>query len=166
MIHKARKTALRLHNNQYRKSGHLPYFSHLENVANIVAEYTIDQELIAAAYLHDTIEDTPYTAKDLKQGFGERVASIVQAVTKDKSNHTAYLTQIDNQDAALIAGADKLDNSKDLQKVVDWSVFNFAPAEKVAQYTVVSYMVRKYYPDLADQIRQALSLVKPKINHP
>lgn len=166
ILTKAKQTAQRLHILQKRKSGGLPYFTHLDNVARITAQYTSDPELIAAAYLHDTIEDTPYTPEELKQAFGERVASIVLAVTKTNAGHEGYLASVNTPEALLIAGSDKLDNSTDLLKVADWSVFQFSPAEKIRQYREVAQKVRTSWPELADRIEEKLSLVDKNINNP
>lgn len=156
MIHKARLTAQQLHSKQIRKSGGLPYFSHLDNVARLVSQFTTDQDIIAAAYLHDTIEDTSTTYNDLKNQFNTRVAKLVQSVSKTSHNPDQYLTNIDNPDSALIAGCDKVDNSKDLNSVTDWSVFNYSKTDKIAQYKKVSQVVRKYHPAIADMIDKNL----------
>lgn len=166
IITKAQQTAQRLHKDQKRKSGGLPYFTHLQAVAKITSQYTSDPEIIAAAYLHDAIEDTAYTIKEVIENFGERVASLVFSVSKDESGFAGYMSKINNKDSLLIAGADKLANSTDLVGVTDWSVFNFSPKEKVKHYREVNVLVRKYWPDLADRIDKKLSLVDHHINNP
>jgi (p)ppGpp synthase/HD superfamily hydrolase len=64
-----------------------PYVNHLAEVASILAKVTNggDAELIAAAWLHDTIEDTDTTEKELAQQFGARVAGLVAEVTDNMS---------------------------------------------------------------------------------
>lgn len=159
IINKARQKAQELHKHQVRKSGGLPYFTHLENVAKITAQYTSKPELIAAAYLHDTIEDTPYTPSDLERDFGSRITQVVLSVTKKTNSNTEYLNKINNKETALIAGADKLDNSIGLTTVVDWNVFNFSPKVKISSYKEVAKKVSHYYPELARRIEQQLNSI-------
>ncbi|MFW9801147.1 MAG: HD domain-containing protein [Candidatus Thorarchaeota archaeon] len=61
-----------------------PFWCHLEDVANTLDSYNLATgELLCAAWLHDTIEDTPTTYQDLKQLFGEEIAELVWAVTDE-----------------------------------------------------------------------------------
>jgi guanosine-3',5'-bis(diphosphate) 3'-pyrophosphohydrolase len=69
------------HMTQFRKSGE-PYITHPLTVASILAELKFDVNTLCAAVLHDTIEDTDVTEKDLTKRFGKTVAYLVQAVTK------------------------------------------------------------------------------------
>ena len=69
------------HGNQCRKSGE-PYIIHPLGVAYILAELEMDEETICAALLHDIVEDTPITNKDLANQFGKSVAEMVAGVTK------------------------------------------------------------------------------------
>ncbi|MBO0807374.1 MAG: bifunctional (p)ppGpp synthetase/guanosine-3',5'-bis(diphosphate) 3'-pyrophosphohydrolase [Actinobacteria bacterium] len=81
LIERAYATAARCHVGQQRKSGD-PFITHPLAVATILAELGLDHETICAALLHDTVEDTPYTPAQLRQDFGEDVASLVDGVTK------------------------------------------------------------------------------------
>src|SRR6185312_918479 len=67
--------------------GNEPYINHLAEVANLLSAATdgADAELVAAGWLHDTIEDTGTTRAELAQGFSERVASLVVECTDDMS---------------------------------------------------------------------------------
>lgn len=69
------------HGEQKRKYTGEPYIHHPMEVANIVMGVTQDREVIAAAYLHDVIEDTHFGYTDLLIRFGSRVAKLVQEVT-------------------------------------------------------------------------------------
>ncbi len=80
-ICKACELAQQAHYGQYRASGE-PYFQHSLSVANILADLKLDYETIAAAVLHDVLEDTPVTYQDLIDEFGENVARLVDGVTK------------------------------------------------------------------------------------
>lgn len=80
-IRRACELAQQAHQGQMRASGE-PYFQHVLSVANILAELRLDYETIAAAVLHDIIEDTPVTLEELEREFGEIVAKLVDGVTK------------------------------------------------------------------------------------
>ncbi len=80
-ICKACELAQQAHYGQYRASGE-PYFQHSLSVANILADLKLDHETIAAAILHDVLEDTPVVYQDLVEEFGENVAKLVDGVTK------------------------------------------------------------------------------------
>lgn len=69
------------HGNQLRKSGEL-FFSHPLEVANILASLEMDCESVAAGLLHDVIEDTEHSQREIKEKFGEEVAMLVEGVTK------------------------------------------------------------------------------------
>ena len=80
-INRAFQYAYDGHNGQNRKSGE-PYITHPLHVALYLCELNFDKETIAAALLHDLIEDTDVSYEDLKKEFGEEVADIVDGVTK------------------------------------------------------------------------------------
>ncbi|MBC2681643.1 RelA/SpoT family protein [Corynebacterium anserum] len=81
ILDRAYATAERLHEGVFRKSGE-PYITHPLAVATIAAEIGMDTTTLAAALLHDTVEDTDYTLEDLTRDFGEEVAVLVDGVTK------------------------------------------------------------------------------------
>lgn len=81
IIVKAYEYANRAHQGQVRQSGDA-YISHPLEVANILADLNMDNVTIAAAMLHDVIEDTVYSYDDVKSEFGEEVAMLVDGVTK------------------------------------------------------------------------------------
>ena len=78
---KAYDFAKAAHANQKRASGE-PYFIHPCAVAEILVELGLDPATIAGALLHDVIEDTPFTAEDIRREFGEEVLTLVSGVTK------------------------------------------------------------------------------------
>ena len=84
MISKAMEFATKAHEGTYRKGTHVPYIVHPLEACQIVAEMTSDPEMIAAAALHDVVEDTPYTLDDIKSVFGERVAQLVANESENK----------------------------------------------------------------------------------
>ncbi len=78
---KAYHTAEEAHAKQTRKSGE-PYFEHCYQVALLLSEWNMDPVTIAAGFLHDAIEDTPYTKEALTEEFGLEVYQLVEGVTK------------------------------------------------------------------------------------
>lgn len=84
MIEKAYQKAESAHAGQIRKSGE-PYFSHCVAVAHILAEMKLDAEAIAAALMHDLVEDTNISVEELRNEFGKNVAQIVDGVSKLKN---------------------------------------------------------------------------------
>ena len=80
-IIKAYEIALRLHEGQFRKSGE-PYIIHPIAVAKILAGFGMDNETVIAGLLHDVVEDTAYTREELVNDFDEKIAALVDGVTK------------------------------------------------------------------------------------
>jgi GTP diphosphokinase / guanosine-3',5'-bis(diphosphate) 3'-diphosphatase len=81
LIERAYEAAARMHAGQSRNSGD-PYITHPLAVATILAELGMPHEVISAALLHDTVEDTAYTIDQLREDFGDDIASLVDGVTK------------------------------------------------------------------------------------
>ena len=81
LVKLAYKVANKAHSGQFRKSGE-PYIHHPLSVALILADLKLDYFCIVAAILHDCIEDTSVTKKDVQAQFGEQVAHIVEGVSK------------------------------------------------------------------------------------
>ena len=81
MLLKAYDYAKEAHANQKRASGE-PYFIHPCAVALILMELGLDAPTVAAALLHDVIEDTPVTEEDIKREFGDEILELVSGVTK------------------------------------------------------------------------------------
>jgi guanosine-3',5'-bis(diphosphate) 3'-pyrophosphohydrolase len=124
LILKAADFAAYKHRNQKRKDEEkTPYINHPIAVAKIISEIgnIEDPEILAAALLHDTIEDTKTTPEELIDNFGERVCHLVQEVTDEKSlpKLERKQRQIDHakeisKDAALIKLGDKISNVTDI----------------------------------------------------
>ena len=116
------------HSPQRRKSGE-PYIIHPVNVARIVAEeLELGVDPVIAAFLHDVVEDTPYTIEDIKERFGDEVAFLVGVVTKEKKDKYVQSKQVDNfrqilasmqydVRALLIKLADRLHNMRTLSSM-------------------------------------------------
>ena len=84
LLERAILTAVAAHSGTTRKGGRVPYILHPLEVAAICATMTDDLEILAAAVLHDVVEDTPYTITELEEAFGPRVAELVAAETENK----------------------------------------------------------------------------------
>jgi len=81
LVRRAYDEAARAHAGQFRKSGE-PYITHPLAVAHVLAGYGLDAETVAAALLHDTVEDTDVTLDQVEQQFGVTVAALIDGVTK------------------------------------------------------------------------------------
>ena len=81
VVEKAFEQAKNAHEGQLRKSGD-PYITHPVAVAEILAELGLDPNTLAAALLHDTVEDTSYSSDQLRTQFGEEISNLVDGVTK------------------------------------------------------------------------------------
>jgi hypothetical protein len=109
-----------------RKYSGQAYAVHLDQVAKIVSSITDDQEMIAAAWLHDTVEDTPATFNDIEREFGDSVAQLVRELTdisKPGDGNRSARKAIDRQhlEQASARGqtiklADLIDNCKDITR--------------------------------------------------
>ncbi len=122
MVLKAKKFAHEKHKNQKRKDGVTPYSDHLEGVVNRLKNLGIvDKDVLCAAWLHDTIEDTDVTFDQINEMYGREVAVIVLSLTKDqgipkKDRETQYTNQLKDGSfqAKIIKLCDISANLKDL----------------------------------------------------
>lgn len=124
LVKRASEFAQKAHVDQKRKYTNEPYFNHLKAVAEAVADATNDPEVIAAAYLHDTLEDTDTSFTTLVAEFGPRVANLVLELTDvftpkafpnlnrkaRKAKETERLAKI-SKEAKLIKTFDLMDNT-------------------------------------------------------
>lgn len=142
-LDKAIEFAVKAHANSERRGKGFPYVIHPLEAMSIVASMTPDQELLAAAALHDTVEDTGVTVADLRREFGDRVAALVEAesdvfvegLSEEASWHDRKKAAIDRLAAApyeakMVAMGDKLSNMRaiwrDYQEKGDelWKIFH------------------------------------------
>ena len=124
LIIKAATFAADKHRNQRRKgAGNMPYINHPLGVANYITSLggVTDANIICAALLHDTVEDTDTTYDELVHEFGPKIASIVAEVTDDKSLPKVERKKLQvmnaphkSYEAKVIKLADKLHNLTDL----------------------------------------------------
>ncbi len=130
LVKKARLFATELHQriDQRRKYSNQPYDVHLKAVADIMIGISADQEMIAAAWLHDTVEDTPATIEDIDREFGSHVAGLVEQLTdvsKPGDGNRAARKMLDVRHSARatvrakpIKLADQTDNAADISRHV------------------------------------------------
>lgn len=128
LVRDAYELAAEAHKEQKRKTGE-PYIIHPIAVARIVAEeLELGANPVMAAFLHDVVEDTPYTIEDIRERFGEDVAFLVGVVTKQKKEKYDKSKQVDNYRqilasvqydvrAILVKLADRLHNMRTLSSM-------------------------------------------------
>jgi len=185
LIRKAFDIALDAHKDQRRKTGE-PYIYHPIAVAKIVAEEIgLGATSIACALLHDVIEDSEYTYEDLKKMFGEKIANIVNGLTKISiMNHQNISIQSENyrkllltlsEDfrVILIKIADRLHNMRTLEsmapdkqkKIASETVYIYAPlAHRLGLYNIKSELedlsLKYNNPDIFNEITEKLEIAK------
>ncbi|MDQ2676789.1 MAG: HD domain-containing protein [Actinomycetota bacterium] len=112
------------HDGQERKGDGSPYIRHPVELARLLqAEGHDDQELLAAAFLHDVVEDTDTTLDEIEEAFGSDVRELVEAMTEDKDiepyerrkEHHRDQVEASGSRAVLIYAADKVANLRDLR---------------------------------------------------
>src|SRR5579863_3648761 len=136
LLNRAYVFAMKAHGSQTRASGD-PYFSHPLEVAAILTELKVDDATIAAAMLHDTIEDTAVTRDEVDKAFGEEIGGLVDGLTKlgKLDVVTKHAEQAENFRKLLLAVAD--DARVLLVKLADrlhnMRTLEFMPAEKRAR---------------------------------
>jgi hypothetical protein len=128
LVERAREYATGAHRriDQRRKYSKQPYHVHLEAVARVVASVTDDPEMIAAAWLHDTVEDTQATLEDIEEQFGAAVAELVEELTdisKPGDGNRASRKAVDRRHTAQASAraktvklADLIDNCQDITR--------------------------------------------------
>ena len=147
MIKEAARFAKKAHHGAFRKGTNVPYITHPLETAVIVSMMTDDAELIAAALLHDTIEDAGVSYGELRSEFGKRVADLVAEESEDKSrtweerkSSTLKRLETASLDIKILTLADKLSNirsmARDYLLVGEelWKRFNVTEKEKHGWY--------------------------------
>ena len=135
--------AVKAHAGTERRGKGFPYIVHPMEAVEIVSTITPDQELLAAAALHDVVEDTGISADDLRREFGDRIADLVVAesdvftegVSEEDSWHARKRAAIErlsraSRDAKIVAMGDKLSNMRAIARDYAvqgdklWSIFH------------------------------------------
>lgn len=165
MIRSAETFARAAHAGQFRKgAARLPYDTHLAEVADFVTRHGGDPAAIAAAWLHDTVEDTAVTDAELEAKFGAEVTALVRELTDDKTLPKAERKRLQvlnapkkSLRAALIKLGDKTSNIRSLSlNPPDW------PEARKAAYVAWAAEVVAALPPLPEaalaEFRAALAL--------
>ena len=129
LLQKAIEYAVEKHSGDVRKGTSIPYIVHPVEVMKITSGITEDEEVRAAAVLHDTVEDTGATQNDIRERFGDRVCGLVLAESENKregipevetweirKRETVEKLEHADRDAKIICLADKLANIRDIYR--------------------------------------------------
>lgn len=185
LVTKAIKVAATAHAGQTRKGSQTPYVAHPFGVMAYAAEVTQDENVLAAALLHDVLEDVPAETYDeacMREDFGDRVVALVKAVTENErtaderatwqSRKNAYLAHLEeaDPDALIVSLADKTHNLaailEDFRQKGDsfWDIFNAGVERQVWCYGAVADVLNRRmeetallrrYNQLVEELRQA-----------
>lgn len=152
----AAQFAIEAHRGGERRGKGFPYIIHPMEAASIVATVTNDPEMLAAAILHDTVEDTDVTIEQIEERFGARVAHLVNIETAKKGSTWRLRREAQmerfrqaDRDSQIVALGDKLSNlraiSLDYRMLGDalWSRFHAPEGKKDIEW---------YYRGLADAL--------------
>ena len=160
--------ALLAHAGMKRKGKERPYILHPLEVLCIVSTMTEDEDVLAAAVLHDTVEDTSVTLSDIREHFGERIASIVASESENKrENQSAESTwrirkqetidhlKSSDRDVKLICLGDKLSNLREIAR--DYALLGNALWERFNQKDKA--MHRWYYDSILELLAETFGEV-------
>ena len=167
--------AASMHTGQKRKFADLPYISHPKRVAQIVKKYKQShklKELMSAAYLHDTAEDTWLNIQHIRQLFGGLVASLVSELTtddkqKEKLGKEEYLAQkmTGMSDWALVLKlADRLDNVYDLKSAEDkFAEKTIRQTDYILNHLEKNRKLTKTQKELVDAIKSKIDAARERL---
>lgn len=170
IIQRAMDFAHKAHDGQVRTldGAMVPYYTHCLNVGGLLSNFIDDPEIIAAGVLHDVVEDTETTLKEIERQFGERVAALVAEVT-DQPNMPKDLrrqSQIDkaasrelmSDSARMIKIADKIDNIQSavrsnwskasIDSYIEFSTKVVEACKQASPNQVVQYLCTQYFETL------------------
>ena len=162
LINKAIYWARKYHGDQKRKSGE-PYYSHPLEVAYMISEYKLKTNIIAVSILHDIVEDTEGTVEMIEGTFGQRIAEMVDRLTRDRPNGTKLSVEeilnnayhLKDKEVLLIKLFDRLHN---IQTIKSQSP---EKQEKICKETIKHMLLTCFYIEnktLADTLRD-ISLI-------
>ena len=154
LVSEAIAFAVKAHDGMRRKKSQAPYILHPMEAAVIVGSMTDDQNLIAAAVLHDVVEDADITIEEIESRFGKRVRELVQSETEDKradlppaetwrirkEESLEVLKNTEDLDVLMVWLGDKLANMRSIYRdfkvegVQMWQRFNQTDVSQQAWY--------------------------------
>ncbi len=164
LVSRAITFAVKAHDGMRRKKSDAPYILHPIEAAAIVGSLTSKQEVIAAAVLHDTVEDTPVTIEEIEASFGSRVAELVAAETEDKrinippdqswldrkEEAVELLRRTEDIEIKMVFLGDKLANMRSIYQ--QWLLVGDAVWQDFNQTDPEQH--RWYYSTIAESIRE------------
>lgn len=156
--------AAKAHDGMRRKKSDIPYIIHPMEAAAIVGSLTENQDVIAAAALHDVIEDTPVTFEEITEEFGARIAALVWSETEDKRDELPpeetwrvrkeeaieILKQTKDPEVKMLYLGDKLANMRSIYQ--QWRIDGDAMWQGFHQTDPTQH--GWYYRSIADNIRE------------
>jgi len=159
LINKAIYWARKYHGDQKRKSGE-PYYFHPLAVAYIISDYNLKTDIIAASILHDLAEDTEVTVEMIQGTFGERIAEMVDRLTRDRPDGTKLTVEqvlnnayhLKDKEVLLIKLFDRLHN---IQTIGGLSV---EKTEKATKETLKNFITLSIY--LGEKVSGLLEIEK------
>ena len=164
LLEDAVEFAARKHAGKFRKGSKLPYIVHPMEAAAICASFTDDVEVLAAAVLHDVVEDAGVTVDELEGKFGSRVAAIVAGESEDKREGLPpaqtwkvrklegieHVRNADDIGVKMVCLGDKLSNIRSIQRNFEalgdevWQRFNQKdPAEHAWYYSTIADVLQE-----------------------
>ena len=173
LVIKAAQFAAQKHKGQTRDDrDESPYINHPKSVARVIAEVggIDDPHILAAAWLHDTLEDTDTSPEELEATFGKRVCQLVEEVSDNKSLPKEERKQLQihhapklSQDAVLIKLGDKISNIIDVTNTppTDWDLeqrkkyLNWAEAV-IDKCPKVNSALERYFAEVLKKSRRSL----------
>ena len=146
LINKAIYWAKKYHGNQKRKSGE-PYYSHPLEVAYMISDHKLKTDVIVASILHDIIEDTEVTVEMIEGTFGQRIAEMVDMLTRDRPDGTKLTIEevITNaykkadKEVLLIKLIDRLHNIQTIESMSTQKI------EKIIAETLTNFIASSMY---------------------
>ena len=180
-IEKAVAFATKAHAGQFRKGTDRPYILHPIETMVTVMRHSWDDDVIAAAVLHDVVEDTSVTLKRVEKEFGPRVASLVASVSEDKMKkippeatwrarkwQTIFRMRNADEDTKLICLADNLSNLRemrhDYEKIGDelWARFNQKDKTMHEWYykELLSILIKTFEPEYYEETNDFYDLIQ------
>ena len=159
LINKAIYWARKYHSDQKRKSGE-PYYFHPLAVAYMISDYNLKTDIIAASILHDLVEDTEVTVDMMQGTFGERIAEMVDRLTRDRPDGTKLTVEqvlnnayhLKDKEVLLIKLFDRLHN---IQTIGGLSV---EKTEKATKETLKNFITLSIY--LGEKVSGLLEIEK------
>jgi len=174
LIEKATELAMHAHDGQLRKEAALPYIVHPIEVALILARHGFSDTVVAAALVHDVVEDSPVTTDDVRRELGGEVAALVAQITHDDSlswdeKKKAYVesVRVASNEVKAISIADKIANARSLiaaaneQGAAVWRHFSRGRDKKIWFEELMLEMFRKdWHHQMVEEYAQLIEQMK------